>query len=295
MVARTRGLILAACIGALFGQGCREAVESHSQDGSSDGIAQSHDSTPDLQAGQAIAATGMLRAAYLTTNPAHAVTDASGELRGVAIDVARELARRFGLEVAFVGAQTPRAVIEAVSTGNADIGFVAYNPERVGPVEFSRPYLLVQQTFLVPEISPISSVADIDRPGHRIGATAGDSIALYLGRTLTQAHLVALDGPGPDEVVRMLRDGRLDAWGANRQRLTEGFRHADGLLLLPDDLYGVEQTIVVPKGRLDALSAIDRFIDDARRSGVIQTAIDRSGVIGIAVAPSPTSQGALPP
>jgi polar amino acid transport system substrate-binding protein len=240
-----------------------------------------------MEARDTIAPSGVLRAAYLTTNPAHAVTDPSGELRGVATDLARELARRLGVGVTFVGAQTPRAVIEAVSEGNADVGFVAYNPERVGPVEFSQPYLLVQQTFIVPETSPVTSVTHIDRPGNRIGATAGDSIALHLGRTLEHAHLVPLDGPGADEVIRMLRGGQIDAWGANRQRLTEGFQHADGLRLLPDDLYGVEQTLIVPRGRVEALEAINRFINEARGSGFIQDAIDRSGVIGIAVAPAP--------
>ncbi len=65
-------------------------------------------------------------------------------------------------------------------------------------------------------------------------------------------------------------------------------RNSDGLRLLPDDLYGVEQTIIVAKGNPGALSAINQFIDDVRRSGFLPTAIERSGVIGISVAPSGT-------
>ena len=77
-------------------------------------------------------------------------------------------------------------MIDAVRNGEAEIGFVAYNPERAGPVEFSKPYLLVNQTFLVKSDSPIRSIADIDRQGRKLGATRADSIALYLGRTLKQ-------------------------------------------------------------------------------------------------------------
>jgi polar amino acid transport system substrate-binding protein len=58
-----------------------------------------------------------------------------------------------------------------------------------------------------------------------------------------------------------------------------------GLRLLPDDLYGVEQTLIVPTGKPDVLTLVNQFVDDVRRSGFLQTAIERSGVVGIAVAP----------
>jgi len=231
---------------------------------------------------------GALRAAYLATNPAQAVTDpATGELRGVAIDLAREFARRGGRELVLVPAQNPQAVLDAVRDGKADIGFVAYNPERAGPVAFSQPYLLVQQTFLVRGDSPIQSVRDIDRSGVRVGARGGDSIALYLARTLRQARLVELTDADTREAPAMLRDSRLDAFGANRQRLTDIQRATPGVRLLPDDLYGVEQAIIVPLAQPKMLSTVNSFIDDVRRSGFLQKAIDRSGVAGIAVAPAP--------
>jgi hypothetical protein len=50
-------------------------------------------------------------------------------------------------------------------------------------------------------------------------------------------------------------------------------------------LYGVEQTIIVAGGRRDALDAANRFIDEVRRSGFLQSSVERSGVLGIAVAP----------
>ena len=231
------------------------------------------------------AAAGTLRAAYLKTNPAHAIADpAGGELRGVAVDLARELARRRGVAATLMGLDNPQAVLDAVRDGKADIGFVAYNPERAGPVEFSQPYLLVQQTFIVAAASAIRSVADLDRTGRKIGATQGDSIALYLRRNLKQADLVELTALSPAQVLRLLADGGVDAFGANRQRLTDFLKGAAGARLLPDDLYGVEQTIVVPAGRRDALNELNLFVDEVRRSGFIDASIRSSGVIGIAVA-----------
>lgn len=242
-------------------------------------IAASHASAQSV-----VAPTGTLRAAYLANNPAHAVTDpASGMVRGVALDLAREFARRLGVEVALSGIQSPQNVIDAVAKGNADIGFVAYNPERAGPIEFSQPYMLVQQTFLVAQDSSIQSVAQIDRPNQRIGAAKGDSIALYLARTLKQAQLVDLTETGA-VALQMVRAGQLDAFGANRQRLTDLLPQGPGLRLLPDDLYGVEQTLIVRKGNLGGLKAVNQFIDDVRRTGFLRAAIERSGTVGLSVA-----------
>lgn len=233
-----------------------------------------------------LAKDGKVRAAYLATNPAQAVKDpATGQARGVVVDLARELERMHRVTVTLIPLPNPQAVIEAVRKGDAEVGFVAYNPERAGPVEFSRPYLLVNQTFVVRDDSPIRAIADIDRQGRKLGATRADSIALYLGRTLKQGQLVQLDDSSPDAVYRMLREGALDAFGSNRQRLTDMTRGVTGFRLLPDDLYGVEQTIIVPGGRRDAQDAANKFIDEVRRSGFLKSSVDRSGVVGIAVAP----------
>jgi polar amino acid transport system substrate-binding protein len=151
-------------------------------------------------------------------------------------------------------------------------------------VEFSQPYTLVQQTFVVRTDSTIQSVTQIDRANQKIGAGRGDSVALYLGRNLKQAQLVETT-ESPATAVQMVVDRKLDAFGANRQRLTDLMRNASGLRLLPDDLYGVEQTIIVAKGKPEILKVVNEFIDDVRKSGFLRDSIQRSGVTGVTVAP----------
>ena len=237
-------------------------------------------------AGQSvISPTGTLRAAFIAGNPAMAVKNpATGELGGPAVDLARELARHRGLHVVLVGVQTPQSVIDAVRTGLADVGFVAYNPERAGAVAFSRPFMLVQQSFLVKQDSSIRSVKEIDQPNLKIGARKADSMALYLARTLKQARLVEVTESNGGEGAQAVAAGEVDAFGSNRQRLSDTLHATPGLRLLPDDLYGVEQTIIVPAGNRERLNAVNQFIDEVRRSGFLAASIARSGVVGIAVA-----------
>jgi len=236
-----------------------------------------------------LAPTGTLRAAYLSSNPAQAVRDpATGEIRGASADLARELAKRRNIPVVLIPLPDPATVIETVAKNDADIGFVAYAPERLGTVEFSQIYMLVQQSFVVPDNSRIRTVAAIDSQGLRIAGGKGDSITLYLARNLKHATLVETDNT-PADAKRKLLAGEIDAYGANRQRLTNLLKEMPGYRLLPDSLFGVTQAIVVAKGKPAALSDINAFIDDVRGSGFLQDAVARSGVIGLEVAPPGTT------
>ena len=232
-----------------------------------------------------------LRAAYLGTNPAQAMRDAAtGEVRGAAYDLARELARRNNVRLEFKPIAGPPAVIAAVKNGEADIGFVAYEATRLGTVEFSQTYMLVRQSFLVLDGSPIKAVADIDRAGQKIGGTVNDSITLCMKRILKQATIVELEN-NPAELSKALTARTIDALGANRQRLTTLSTATPGTRLLPDDLFTVPQNIVVPKDRPAALAAVNALIDEVRASGFLQRAIERGGAIGVAVAPAGVKAG----
>src|SRR5271166_1120658 len=208
-----------------------------------------------------IAPTGTLRAAYLGNNPAQAVRDpATGETRGASADLARELGRRINTRVTLIPSTSPQAVIDAISKGDADIGFVAYAPSRTGTVAFSQTYMLVRQSFLVPENSPIRSVADIDQPGRRIAGGKGDSITLFLARTLKHAKLIETDN-SPVDTKQKFTNGEIDAFGANRQRLTNMAAEMPGYRLLPDNIFDVPQTMILPKDKPQILAEVNRFID----------------------------------
>jgi polar amino acid transport system substrate-binding protein len=238
-----------------------------------------------------LAPTGTLRAAYLGTNPAQAMRDpATGEIRGPAYELARELAGRNNVPLAFTPIAGPPAVIEAVKNGEADIGFVAYEATRLGTVEFSQIYMLVRQSFLVLDGSPIKAIADIDRTGEKIGGTINDSITLCMKRILKQATVVELQN-NPADLGSALTTRAIDAFGANRQRLTSMSKTIPGTRLLPDDLFNVPQNIIVPKDRPAALAAVNALIDGARASGLLQSAIERGGAIGVAVAPAGVKAG----
>ena len=191
------------------------------------------------------------------------------EVRGPAAEIARELAKRAGVPFTITGANGVQGVIDSVKNGEADIGFVAFDPVRAAQVDFSQNYALAQNTYLVPESSPIKSVADADRAGVRIGVGARDAGDYFLTRTLKNAELKRNEGGNLDVALKQLAAGEIDAYAGNRMRLHGAVQKTPGLRLVPDNFYGVEQSVIVPKGDAARLAIVEKFIDEARASGLI--------------------------
>ncbi len=251
--------------------------------------------SPTVYAQVDIAPTGTLRAAYLATNPAQASRNAqTGEMRGVSFDLAQRLAMATGKRLDFKPMPSPPAVVDAVANGLADIGFVAYEATRLGTVDFSQTYMLVQQTFMVLEGSSIHSPTDIDRDGQKIAGTQSDSITLCLKRILKRALPVELEN-NPELIANAISGGQIDALGASRQRLTNLLRSIPGTRLLAESFFNVPQNIIVPKGQTAVLALVDAFIDEQRESGFLGASVVKGSAVGVEAAPrSPGSQHGCP-
>ena len=234
-----------------------------------------------------VAPTGTLRAAYIVANLAQARRDpATGVVSGVAADLTRELGRRAGVPVTIVPLPTAADVLEAVRIGSADIGFVAPNPQRKGLVLYSQVYMLVQQSALVRADSDLKSVRDLDRAGQAIGVNTDDSVGVWLQERLTVARVRATPDYTLREAVQWLQLGTVTAFAGNRQRLADNTRDVAGVRLLPDNFYGVPQTIAVPLDRSDRLDWVNAALDDLRTGGFLADAVSRSGVDGLDIAPA---------
>jgi polar amino acid transport system substrate-binding protein len=234
-----------------------------------------------------LAPTGTLRVTFIGRNPVQATIDEkTGEARGPAAEISRMIAGKIGVPLAISGVANGPAVIESVKSGAADIGFVAFDPIRAEEVDFAQAYSVVQNSYAVPEASPIRVSTDVDRPGIRVGVGERDAGDFFLTRTLKNATLKRNSSGSSDAAMKMLTSGEVDVYGGNRQRMSEAVARTPGFRLLPDSFYGVEQAIVVRKGDAARLAILNQFIDEARASGLTAAAIVRAGLVGVDVAPA---------
>lgn len=230
---------------------------------------------------QVLAPTGTLRAVFLQTNPVQGrIDEKTGSVTGLAADLTRELGRQLGVPVSITGVPGAAAVIDSVKNRKADIGFLAYDPTRAVEVDFTQVYALSWSSYIVTADSPLRAVADADRKGIRIGAVTGDSPELYLSRNLKNAEVKRYPSPTVPEILRMLGTGEIDAWAANRQRLIEMGADRSDLRVLSDNFFAVRQAIVVPKGDSAAVDRLNKFLNEAKQSGLIQKSIEAAGLKG---------------
>ncbi len=207
-------------------------------------------------------------------------------MRGPAADLALDLARRNGLKLTIAPAPGVAGVIAAVKSGEADIGFVAYDATRAKKVDFSQTYLLAHNTYIVRQDSRAQTTADLDQAGRKIGVGEKDAADLFLSRHLKAAALHRMPSSDLDNGIRLLLAGELDAYSANRTRLLAVADRLPGLRLLPDNFYDVEQAIVVAMGNPKRQQIVEQFVIEAKASGLVKAAIERAGLRGVSAAPA---------
>ena len=164
--------------------------------------------------------------------------------------------------------------------------FMGPDSSRTG-VDFSPPILQLDYTFLVPAASSIQRIADVDRPGIRIAVVSDHASTMTLNRILKHAQLVY--AATPDPTFELLRSGQADAFASIRGVLLAYSAKLPGSRVL-DEHYGANLLgTVVPKGQAARLAYISEFIEQAKASGLIQQAIDRSGLPGYKLASAKTN------
>ena len=236
-----------------------------------------------------LAPTGALRASFIATNPVQGRVDAkTGAITGPGPDLVRELARRLGVSPVITPLPDAGAVLESVRSGKVDIGFLALERERASLVDFSDPYSNSGAAYAVRTNSAFQKSDDVDRAGVTIGAVAGQSPEVYVREHVKNARVESLPSVPPNSAIgKMLLDGKVDAFAANRTRMEELTRDVPGLRVLADDYMVTSQAIVVPKGNAPRLAEVNRFLAEVRTSGFVKGSVERAKVAGVRVAPEP--------
>jgi len=234
-----------------------------------------------------LAPTGTLRVSFIGNNPVQGRVDPkTGATSGPGPDLARELARRLGVPVVVTPLPDAGAVLESVTSGKVDFGFLAIEAARAAQVDFSEPYLLAGSAYAVRADSSMVRSADVDRPGVTVGGVTGQSPEVWAREHLKAARVVSVPVVPPNaELAAMLRDRRVDAFAANRTRMEELARDFPDVRVLTDNFTVLGQAIAVPKGNRARLDSVNRFIADALRADVVKTSIARSQLLGVEQAP----------
>ena len=241
-----------------------------------------------------IVRTGKLRVGLHL--PQFVKDEKTGEIRGngtgtVIVPIARALAARMGVELQLVGHPAPPALIKCLQAGDCDAGFLGYTQARTKDVDYATPHIMVPFTYLVPANSAIRAIADADKPGVRIAVVRNHASTHALEHIVKHATLIGVTIP--DEAFELVRSGKADAYASPRPPIQEYAKQLPGSRVL-DGHYGANiQAIAFNKGQGARLAYVSAFVEEAKKSGVIQQAITQAGGRGIEVAPPDVLTGSV--
>ena len=228
-----------------------------------------------------LAPTGKLRAAINFGNGVLAQKGPNGEPRGITPDLATALAKRLGVEVAFVPYEAAGKVFEGAKAGAWDVGFIAIEPVRAAEIEFTAPYVIIDGTYMVRKDSPLKEVDDVDKPGIKIAVGVGSAYDLYLTRTLKHATLMRHDTDG----IGLFKKDKLEAAGGVRQPLESYARQDSNVRVMAGRFMAIQQAMGMPKGRGAAPDYLRGFVEEMKASGFVADALKRSNQPDAVVAP----------
>ena len=231
-----------------------------------------------------LAPTGVLRAAINMANfLLVSGSGPAGEPEGVAPDLAREIATRLGVPIAYVPFARPGELADAAGQGVWDIGLIAAEPARAETIAFSPAYAEIAATYLVPAGSPLAPIEDVDRPGVRIAVAARSAYDLWLSRHLRHAELVR--APGLDAAYERFVADQLDALAGLKPRLVQDLERLPGARILDGQFTAVQQAVGTARRNEAGAAFLGDFVEEAKSSGLVARLIERHNVRGLSVAP----------
>ena len=228
---------------------------------------------------QILAPTGKLRVGVYYGSPTSMVRDSkTNEVHGLSYDLGQELARRLNVPFEQVSYQRISDVLEGMKAGDVDFTVSNSTPARAAVVTFSQNLLTIELGYLVAARSPITAIADIQKPGLRIGVTKGSTSQGTIPKMLPNATVVPAENY--KRGIEMLEHGEIDTYATNKPTLFEMSDQMPGSRIL-EGRWGEEHlAVAIPKNHEAGLEYIRRYVGEVQTSGLVAQSAERAGLRG---------------
>ncbi len=209
---------------------------------------------------------------------------ANGQSRGVTADLGAALAKSLGVPVAYSLFPNSGEATEATASGVVDVSFMPVDDERRKRVDFGPNYFIIESTYLATAGSKARTVGEVDRAGMRVIGIANTTTIRAAQRTLKNTTISAVTSVG--DAVAMLKEGKADAFALSRDSLPAVVQQIPGSRIVDGGFQSTGIAIATAKNKPAALAYLAKFMEDAKKSGVVRRALDNAGFASEPVAPS---------
>ena len=231
-----------------------------------------------------LAPTGVLRAGINLSNFLLVTgRTASGDPVGVAPDMAAAIAESLGVPIKLVPFKSPGELADQAGKDIWDIGLIGAEPQRAAVMTFSAAYVEIEATYMVPPGAPIKSIAEVDRKGVKVVTSARSAYGLWLENNIKNAELIQI--AGLDGAFNKFKDDKIDVLAGLRPGLLKDIGKMPGATILPGKFSAVQQAVGCNKPAAEGARYIAHFVENAKKSGLVASLIEKHNVKGLSVAP----------
>ena len=231
-----------------------------------------------------LAPTGVLRAGINLSNFLLVTgRTASGDPVGVAPDMAGAIAESLGVPIKLVPFKSPGELADQAGKDIWDIGLIGAEPQRAAVIDFTAAYCEIEATYMVPPGSPITSIDQVDKKGVKVVTSARSAYGLWLENNIKNAELIQI--AGLDGAFNKFKDDKIDVLAGLRPGLMKDIAKMPGATILPGKFSAVQQAVGCNKPAAEGARYIAHFVENAKKSGLVASLIEKHKVKGLSVAP----------
>lgn len=231
-----------------------------------------------------LAPTGVLRAGINLSNFLLVTgRTANGDPVGVAPDMAGAIAESLGVPITLVPFKSPGELADQAGKDIWDIGLIGAEPQRAAVMTFSAAYVEIEATYMVPPGSPITSIDQVDKKGVKVVTSARSAYGLWLENNIKNAELIQV--AGLDGAFNKFKDDKIDVLAGLRPGLMKDIAKMPGATILPGKFSAVQQAVGCNKPAAEGARYIAHFVENAKKSGLVASLIEKHKVKGLSVAP----------
>ena len=232
-----------------------------------------------------IAPGGRLRVGFQIGSPVLAKRKQDGSVGGVAVDLGTFIATKLGLPFDPVVYANQETYAQSFGKGEWDLVIGVRSPLAEEKSDTGPDFMIADAMYIAAPGREFANAGKIDEPGVRVGVSQGGGSDQHLSRSLKAAQVVRVPG-GVQNAVQALDAGTVDVWAANPVTLQEIEAALPGSKVVPGAWTTGRYAASLPKGRsAGAHSVLTQIVVEAKRTGVVQGAIDRAGFKAVYVAP----------
>lgn len=190
-----------------------------------------------------------------------------GEIVGVDIDIAREIATSLGKELVIKDVSFD-FIINEIKSGKSDIGAagMSITKERLEEVDFSVEYAVSNQVVIVPMDSKITSIDQISN--QRIAVQLGTVADSYVNKNYKDATVIRQKKYL--SMVEDLKAGKVDLIIMDLLPASEIVKSNNGLKILDEYLFTDKYGMAIKKGNKELLDKVNDVLTRLMSEGKIE-------------------------